>query len=929
MVGILLSGMLSFQVFAQNDLGVTKFNQSTSDEFVPGQVVVGLERADPNFHASVVARGGQVINTIDQINAHVIKVPVNSEDVFISSISHNPNVKYAERDVIMRETSVTNDPLFPFQWGMKRIGMESAWDKNLGSGVIVAVIDGGLYDNHPDLKGRIITDPDLVFDFVDNDDNARPSKICDERPDWHSTFVSGIIAATRNNFPVPEGVAGVGPVDILPVRVLNCGSGSSSNVALGILHATDKGADVINLSLGSKIASSAILDAVNTAHTNGAIIVASAGNEGNPGPHYPSDFDNVISVSATNKLDELASYSSFGKNIELAAPGGEAEPTCLPDTTYIVSTGAIFNDDTEKVEFTYLCAVGTSFSAPLVSGVAALLRDQYPDKDLDGNYIVSNEDIRSHLKLTAQNIGDAKFFGSGLVRADVAVSAPIGAPPDPDIIKPTVSSVSSSTPNGSYKEGDTITVTVTFSEVVTVDTTLGTPTITLETGTTDRDATFSSGSGTGTLSFTYSVQPGDTSSDLEYTNTDALSANSDTIQDSAGNDAILSLPTIGGGASLSDNKNIIIDTTPPTITAPADITVEGNVLGGVAFNDAAVTAFLAGASATDIVDGATAVTNDALTSGVYGVTIHTITFSSTDSSGNTGTATAKITVTDITPPTITAPADITVERNTSGGHDGTELGTATASDIVDPAPVITDNIASLVTLPLGPTTVTYTATDASGNSASATQLVTVVDTTAPTVSVSHLPTSPTSSQTITFTATASDPSGINSISIYVDDLITHKKTCNAVLTCEFVGGPYPDTSSHNYYATAEDGVGNIGRDPNAGTKSFTVNDAVSGTLEVKSIEMSGDTKRGGGSCKAMAAVTIIEAGNLVADALVEGTWTLPQGDPPESVSGTTNGKGKITFRTGWVNCGTFEFSVDKVNGVPLDTTDPKNSAVYP
>ena len=66
-VGILLSGMLSFQVFAQNGLGVAKFNQLTSDEFVPGQVIVGLEKPEPNFHASVVARGWQVINTIDKI----------------------------------------------------------------------------------------------------------------------------------------------------------------------------------------------------------------------------------------------------------------------------------------------------------------------------------------------------------------------------------------------------------------------------------------------------------------------------------------------------------------------------------------------------------------------------------------------------------------------------------------------------------------------------------------------------------------------------------------------------------------------------------------------------------------------------------------------------------------------------------------------
>ncbi len=241
-------------------LSIIEDFDGTSDEFVPGQVVVGLEKPDPNFHASIVARGGQVINTIDQINAHVIKVPVNSEDVFISSISHNPNVKYAERDVIMRATFTPDDTYFPIQWGMQRIGMESAWhpDQTLGSGVIVAVIDGGVYYDHPDLTGpRILTNLDR--DLIDNDFDVRPTQLCNGKPDWHSTFVSGVVGATKDN---SIGVAGVGPVDLLLVRVLDCGSGPSSVVADGILYATNNGADVINLSLGSNFPSTAIFDAV-------------------------------------------------------------------------------------------------------------------------------------------------------------------------------------------------------------------------------------------------------------------------------------------------------------------------------------------------------------------------------------------------------------------------------------------------------------------------------------------------------------------------------------------------------------------------------------------------------------------------------------------------------------------------------------------
>ena len=453
-VGILLSGMLSFQVFAQNDLSVTKFNQSTSDEFVPGQVVVGLEKPDPNFHVSVVARGGQVINTIDQINAHVIKVPVNSEDVFISSISHNPNVKYAERDVIMRAT-FPDDPLFDIQWGMQRIGMESAWqiDKTLGSGVIVAVVDGEVYYDHPDLTGlRILTN--LDWDFVDKNDDVMLTELCNGKPDWHSTFVSGVVGATKDNL---EGVAGVGPVDLLLVRVLDCGSGPSSVVAEGILYATNNEADVINLSLGSGFASTAIFDAVNIAHGNGAIIVASAGNGGSARPHYPSGFANVISVSATDIGDNLASYSNFGDTIELSAPGGESGPCSASGTTYIVSTAPIL-DENDEVTFGYVCAAGTSFSAPHVSGAAALLRDQYSQKDSNGDYIVTNEDIRSHLQTTAKDLGKPgwdKKFGYGLVRADSAVSTSIGAPPDPVNNAPTVS-ITSPADGSTFDSGTTI-----------------------------------------------------------------------------------------------------------------------------------------------------------------------------------------------------------------------------------------------------------------------------------------------------------------------------------------------------------------------------------------------------------------------------------------------------------------------------------------
>nr|WP_222533414.1 Ig-like domain-containing protein [Azospirillum sp. 412522] len=130
-----------------------------------------------------------------------------------------------------------------------------------------------------------------------------------------------------------------------------------------------------------------------------------------------------------------------------------------------------------------------------------------------------------------------------------------------DTTAPTVTGVTSSTADGSYKAGDIISIQVSLSEAVIVS---GTPTITLSNG---RTATYSGGSGGTTLTFTYTVQDGDTSTDLDYASTGALALNGGTITDTAGNDATTTLPAVGGGSSLGGTKNIVIDTTAPTVSS--------------------------------------------------------------------------------------------------------------------------------------------------------------------------------------------------------------------------------------------------------------------------------------------------------------------------------------------------------------------------
>ncbi|CDF84448.1 hypothetical protein PKB_3101 [Pseudomonas knackmussii B13] len=135
------------------------------------------------------------------------------------------------------------------------------------------------------------------------------------------------------------------------------------------------------------------------------------------------------------------------------------------------------------------------------------------------------------------------------------------------LVNPSVLSVSATTANGAYKVGDTISITVTFDQAVNVDTSGGSPTLLLETGATDRTATYQSGNGTNTLIFTYTVQAGDQSADLDFASTSALSLNGATIRNATSDDAILTLASPGAAGSLGANKAIVIDGVAPTVSS--------------------------------------------------------------------------------------------------------------------------------------------------------------------------------------------------------------------------------------------------------------------------------------------------------------------------------------------------------------------------
>ncbi|MDH5490869.1 MAG: S8 family peptidase [Myxococcales bacterium] len=302
-----------------------------------------------------------------------------------------------------------NDPLYRYQWHLDQIQMPAAWARNKGRGVVVAIVDTGIA--HRD-RGRFRRAPDLArdrfvpgYDFVDKD--AHPD---DEN--GHGTHVAGTIAQSTNN---GLGVAGVAPLArIMPIRVLDGrGAGSWGSVAAGIRWAADHGADVINLSLGGGTPSSAIRRAIVHAHRKGVVVIAAAGNTGRGRVQYPAAHQHVIAVGAVRFDETLSFYSSFGRHLDLVAPGGDLRVDQngdgQPDG---VLQNTILARDPSKTD--YLSLQGTSMASPHVAGVAALLR---------GAGVRDPATIEAILKRSARGKGDSTRYGAGLVQADAALRA--------------------------------------------------------------------------------------------------------------------------------------------------------------------------------------------------------------------------------------------------------------------------------------------------------------------------------------------------------------------------------------------------------------------------------------------------------------------------------------------------------------------------
>lgn len=209
------------------------------------------------------------------------------------------------------------DPGFELQWNFEAIGMKEAWEHSKGGGAVVAVLDSGvMIQDGP--RSVIISDLSRTattngYDFAYDD--AEPEDFA-----GHGTHVTGTIAQSTDN---GTGVAGIAPAaTILPVKVLgNNGSGENSAIAAGIRYATDKGAHIINMSLGGPLYSGILKQAIEYAVNRGVTVICAAGNSGDGEVQYPAGYDGVVAVSATDRNGNIAPYSSYGLHVTLAAPG--------------------------------------------------------------------------------------------------------------------------------------------------------------------------------------------------------------------------------------------------------------------------------------------------------------------------------------------------------------------------------------------------------------------------------------------------------------------------------------------------------------------------------------------------------------------------------------------------------------------------------
>lgn len=356
------------------------------------RIVVFKKAVDDVTAGKIISRaGGTVKKSLRLINGQAVVLPSAAAE---KALTGDPDVLRIDEDVVISVTKAAAttqvQPAQSIPWGISRIGADQAWATSNGQAVKVAIIDTGVDMNHPDLQANL-------RDGI----NTISSRKTYQDDNGHGTHVAGIIGAVYNSI----GVAGIAPqVDIYAVKALGRnGSGYLSDIIEGLQWSVNNGMQVINMSLGTNSDIQSFHDAVTAVYNAGIIQVAAAGNDGDidsSGVDYPASYPETIAVSAVDSNGQVAAWSSRGPEVDLAAPG--------------VNINSTWNNDL------YKSISGTSMATPHVTGTAALTLAA--KRQLDPGYIMSPDEMKAHLKATAENLGyGPNLQGAGMVNALAAI----------------------------------------------------------------------------------------------------------------------------------------------------------------------------------------------------------------------------------------------------------------------------------------------------------------------------------------------------------------------------------------------------------------------------------------------------------------------------------------------------------------------------